>query len=90
MTIQRTILKRLSLTALAATFAFSALAQGLPKAGQPEELGFSSERLNRIAKGYQEDVDKGLIPEAVFLVARNGKVAYLEAIGFRIVIRKYR
>ena len=84
MTIKRTILKRLSVGALVATcFAFSALAQGLPKASQPEEVGFSSERLNRIAKAYQADVDKGLIPGAVFLVARNGKVAYLEAVGFR-------
>ena len=64
-------------------FAFSALAQGLPKASQPENVGLSSERLNRVAKAFQTDVDKGLIPGAVFLIARNGKIAYLEAIGFR-------
>jgi Beta-lactamase len=28
-------------------------------------------------------VDKGLIPGAVVLIARNGKIAYLEAVGFR-------
>jgi hypothetical protein len=27
-------------------------------------------------------VDKGVIPGAVFLIARNGKVAYFNAIGF--------
>jgi CubicO group peptidase (beta-lactamase class C family) len=70
-------------TIVTTCFAFSALAQGLPKASQPEEVGLSSERLNRIAKVYQADVDKGLIPGAVFLIARNGKIAYLEAIGFR-------
>jgi CubicO group peptidase (beta-lactamase class C family) len=81
---QRTILKSLSAAILLATcFAFSAPAQGLPKANQSEEVGFSSERLNRLAKAYQTDVDKGLIPGAVFLIARNGKVAYLEAVGFR-------
>ena len=84
MTMQRTILKSLSAATLVATrFAFSALAQGLPKANQPEEVGFSTERLNRVAKAFQADVDKGLIPGAVVLIARNGKVAYLEAFGFR-------
>jgi len=84
MTMQRTILKSLSAATVVATcFAFSALAQGLPKASQPEEVGFSTERLNRVAKIFQADVDKGLIPGAVVLIARNGKVAYLEAFGFR-------
>ena len=84
MTMQRTILKRLSAAVIVATcFSFSALAQGLPKVSQPEEVGFSTERLNRIAKVYQADVDKGLIPGAVVLIARNGKIAYLEAVGFR-------
>jgi hypothetical protein len=41
--------------------AFSALAQGvskegLPKAGKPEDVGFSSERLKRIAGAFQADV----------------------------------
>ena len=84
MTTQRTILKSLSAATVVVTcFAFSALAQGLPKASQPEEVGFSTERLNRVAKIFQADVDKGLIPGAVVLIARNGKVAYLEAFGFR-------
>jgi CubicO group peptidase (beta-lactamase class C family) len=81
---QRTILKCLSAASIGVTcFAFSALAQGLPKANQPEEVGVSSERLTRVAKAFQADVDKGLIPGAVFLIARNGKVAYFEAVGFR-------
>jgi CubicO group peptidase (beta-lactamase class C family) len=84
MTMQWTIHKRLSAAVIVATcFSFSALAQGLPKVSQSEEVGFSSERLNRISKIYQADVDKGLIPGAVVLIARNGKVAYLEAVGFR-------
>src|SRR5262244_3193734 len=69
--------------AVAICFAFSAFAQGLPKASKPEELGFSSERLKRLAPAFQADVDKGTIPGAVVLVARNGKVAYLEAFGFQ-------
>ena len=84
MTVQRTIVKILLATSLAVTcFSFSIFAEGLPKASQPEEIGFSSERLTRLAKAFQADVDKGLIPGAVFLIARNGKVAYLDAVGFR-------
>ena len=58
-------------------------AQGLPKASQPEEVGFSSARLERLTSAFQADVDKGVIPGAVILVARHGKVAYLEALGFQ-------
>ena len=75
--------KVICLSAVATCIAFSALAQGLPKASQPEDVGFSSERLKRVTSAFQTDVDKGTIPGAVVLVARNGKVAYLEAIGFQ-------
>ena len=67
----------------AACVAFSAFAQDLPKAGQPEDVGFSSERLKRIASVFQGEVDKGVIPGAVILIARDGKVADFEAIGFQ-------
>ena len=67
-----------------ATFiSFSALAQGLPQASQPEEVGFSSQRLTRLMAAFQAEVDKGAIPGAVVLIARKGKVAYFEAIGFQ-------
>ncbi len=71
------------MSAVATCIAFSALAEGLPKANHPEEVGFSSERLKRLTDAFQADVDKGAIPGAVVLVARNGKVAYLEAFGFQ-------
>jgi CubicO group peptidase (beta-lactamase class C family) len=57
--------------------------QGLPTAKRPEDGGFSSERLNRITKFFQADIDKGAIPGAVVLVARNGKVLYFQALGFQ-------
>jgi CubicO group peptidase (beta-lactamase class C family) len=75
---------------VATCVAVTAFAQGLPKANQPAEVGFSSERLNRLTQAFQTDVDKGTIPGAVVLIARNGKVTYLEAFGFRIARRKYR
>ncbi len=80
---QTKFLKVICMSAVATCIAFSVLAQGLPKASQPDELGFSSERLKRVASAFQTEVDKGLLPGAVVLIARNGKVAYLEAIGFQ-------
>jgi CubicO group peptidase (beta-lactamase class C family) len=59
----------------------SLLAQSLPKVSRPEESGFSSERLARITKLFQADVDGGVIPGAVLLVARDGKFVYFQAIG---------
>jgi CubicO group peptidase (beta-lactamase class C family) len=68
---------------VATCIAFSAFAQGLPKADKPEDVGFSSERLKRIASVFQGEVDNGAIPGAVVLIARDGKVADFEAIGFQ-------
>src|SRR5258708_2582674 len=68
---------------IATSLSFSALADGLPQAGQPGALGFSAERLKRLGSAFQADIDKGAIPGAVVLIARNGKVAYFEAFGFQ-------
>jgi CubicO group peptidase (beta-lactamase class C family) len=57
-------------------------AQSLPSA-RPEQVGLSSERLNRLTATLKADSDKGVIPGAVLLVARHGKVALFEAIGVR-------
>ena len=46
----------------------------------PEEMGMSSERLERIAS-IQKSVDDGRIAGGVSLVARHGKVVYLRAVG---------
>src|SRR5689334_23730573 len=51
--------------------------------GDPEALGFSSSRLARIAAWQQSQVDAGAFSGAVAAIARNGKVAYLRAVGFR-------
>jgi CubicO group peptidase (beta-lactamase class C family) len=75
--------KILYVCTVAAFISFSALAQGLPQASQPEEVGFSSQRLTRLTEAFQAEVDKGAIPGAVVLIARKGKVAYFEAIGFQ-------
>lgn len=60
-----------------------ALAQGLPKAARAEDVGLSSDRLKRLTAAFQADVENGKIPGAVILIARHGKIAYFEAIGFQ-------
>src|SRR6266508_4894449 len=57
-------------------------AQSLPSA-KPEQVELSSERLNKLTATFKADVDKGVIPGAVVLVARHGRVALFEAVGVR-------
>jgi CubicO group peptidase (beta-lactamase class C family) len=61
----------------------SAIGQDLSKLSRAEDSGFSTERLARITSFFQGDIDKGVIPGAVLLVARDGKVAYLQALGYQ-------
>jgi CubicO group peptidase (beta-lactamase class C family) len=65
---------------LAATL--SAGAQSLDPV-KPEQVGLSSERLERIGKIFNQEIDQGKLPGAVVLVARKGRVAYFESFGFR-------
>ena len=67
----------------------AAMAMPLPLAAQPlrvaepEEVGFSAERLNRIRPAFEAEIAAGRLPGAVVMVARRGRLAYAEAIGFR-------
>jgi len=53
--------------------------------GRPEDVGISSQRLDRIRVAMQRYVDKNLVPGVAWLVARDGKVVRTEAIGRRDV-----
>ena len=75
----RTVAFALGLCGLVAT---SISAQRLPLA-VPEEVGLSSERLERIGEVFQDYVDEGRIAGAVGMVLRNGKLAYADAWGMR-------
>src|SRR5215475_15677642 len=68
---------------VAANLSFPVAAQNLSIAARPDEVGFSAERLKRLSDAFQSDVDKGLIPGAVVLLAREGKIALFEAFGFQ-------
>ncbi len=49
--------------------------------GDPEALGFDSERLSRIGPAMQKFIDDGKVPNLVTLAARKGKIAHLDARG---------
>ncbi|MBI2017156.1 MAG: beta-lactamase family protein, partial [Candidatus Rokubacteria bacterium] len=59
-----------------------AWAQALP-AARPEQVGLSSERLDRIGPMLRSEIEKGKFPGAVALVARKGRIAYFESFGLR-------
>ena len=67
-------------TLLLALVAMPVWAQGLPMSS-PEDVGLSSERLERIGPFLQRHIDSELISGSVVMVARNGRVAYHEAFG---------
>ncbi|HXG15798.1 MAG TPA: serine hydrolase, partial [Calidithermus sp.] len=52
-----------------------------PRAGD-EVAGLSRERLARIGPVMREQIDKGIFPGAVTLVARRGTIVHHEAHGY--------
>ena len=73
------------LVALAlASVAGTAHAQlALPMAASAEEVGLSSAQLKKIEAVTKAHIDEGLLPGAVMLVARRGKVAWVSTQGKR-------
>jgi CubicO group peptidase (beta-lactamase class C family) len=67
---------------VALTLAPAAYSQTLQRA-RPESVGLSSERLRRLSEALNGYVKDGRLPGGVVLVARKGKVAYVEAFGQR-------
>ena len=47
----------------------------------PEDIGFSSLRLQRVTRVVQAAIDRGEVAGAVGLIARHGQVAYCEVLG---------
>lgn len=62
-------------------------AQALPTA-TPESVGLSAQRLQNISKIFRKHIDQGTLPGVTFMVARNGKLAYSDAIGARNVAKR--
>ena len=71
------------LAALAFGIALPVAAQGIPKAQAPEEVGFLGTRLKRLSDRINEGVQRGELPGAVMVIARNVKIVMFDALGFR-------
>ena len=54
----------------------------------PKTVGFSPERLETLTSALEDYVAQDKLPGAVALVARNGKIAYWETVGFQEVEKK--
>jgi len=52
-------------------------------ASRPEDVGFSSKRLETTKAVFKGDVDAKRLPGAVLLMASNGKIAFYDAVGFQ-------
>ncbi|MGH8149976.1 MAG: serine hydrolase domain-containing protein, partial [Steroidobacteraceae bacterium] len=61
----------------------STVAQRGLEDGLPAEAGFSPERLQRLSDELKREVEQGLLPGAVTLIARHAKVVHFEAVGWR-------
>jgi CubicO group peptidase (beta-lactamase class C family) len=59
-----------------------ARAEALPSA-RPQDVGLSADRLARIGKVLQAEIQAKRLPGAVAVVARKGRIAYFEAFGAR-------
>ncbi len=60
----------------------AAHANGFPTAA-PEEVGVSSERLQRLSNSMQRYIDSNMLAGTVSLIARNGKVIHVESQGWK-------
>ena len=47
----------------------------------PESAGMSSKRLERLTDRFKQYIHEGALPGTVTLIARKGKIVYLEALG---------
>jgi CubicO group peptidase (beta-lactamase class C family) len=58
-------------------------AGSLENGARPEDAGLSSERLERLTLALEEYVERDELAGSVTLIARRGKIAYLQAVGQR-------
>ncbi len=61
-------------------FSFVGYAQKL-ELSKPEEVGMSSERLERITSNFEDYINMGQLPGVVVMITRKGKIAYFKSIG---------
>ena len=49
----------------------------------PAELGFAPDRVQRLLDVLQDEINRHRLPGCVALIARHGKVALFESLGFQ-------
>lgn len=81
---QKPILSLLLAIGVASSFPLHAQAAGAQQSQADETSiqGFAQDRLDRIAPVMQAEIEKGTMPGAVTLIARNGEIVHLEAHGY--------
>ena len=75
----KTALLRVSRTRLAGVLLALSLTAAAVPSGKPEDVGLSSERLQRINELVRRYIESGQISGAVTMVSRHGRVAHFEA-----------
>jgi CubicO group peptidase (beta-lactamase class C family) len=68
---------------VAAVLSTAAAFAQLPMAAKPEDAGFSSKRLETAHSVFKTDVEAKRNPGSVLLIARNGKIAFYDAVGYQ-------
>jgi CubicO group peptidase (beta-lactamase class C family) len=74
-------------SALTLLFTVALLGQNLPTA-KPEDIGFSSKRLEHIDEVFSGFVKDNKLAGSTILIARKGKIGYFKSFGFRDVAAK--
>ena len=75
--------------ALIGAFVFTASGAWAFDAGSPlarapvEQVGMSAKKLERIREVLASEIDKGMFPGTVVMIARKGRLAYADAFGFQ-------
>lgn len=73
---------KVSIVFIATFLCINLSAQELDKAS-PEEVGMSTERLNRLTAVCEDYIDTGELAGSVVMIARKGKIAYHKSFGQR-------
>jgi hypothetical protein len=64
-------------------FPIAVFAQPLPLAKRTEDVGISSERIERVRQVMKHDVESKRIPGGVLLIVRNDRIAMFDSFGYQ-------
>src|SRR6476660_7010962 len=79
----KTFTRTIAVLALASVAGTAHAETPVPMAASPEEVGLSSVQLKKLEAVTKQQIDDGLVPGAVMLIARRGKIAWVSVQGKR-------